>query len=306
MFFGKKREEEFQKKLGEISSKLQSTTSELQSQLDYENDNAKEIKSNMISLKEHNENVKRDLSLANAKILGIIDEVKDNATIADSNTKLIERFREITANNDSFDVADITKNAEKIQNSVKNNDRNTNLILEDVRSMEVIGGTLKDISNQTSALSLNAAIIGARIDSGNEGFVQTATEIKELAAESAKAINELNRKIEHIVSLIETITAGNLEMKELSTEGVSTCSQLEKTYRELNKEITPNEWETTPKSPSFKGSIENIEELKVNINDIWTMQDEGVEKLTDLIEKAEAQIELGTQAKEIADEIKVI
>lgn len=305
MFFGKKREVELENKLGEIKTKIQSTKSELNSQLDYENENAQAIKEGINSVKEKNENVKRDLSLANAKLVSLIDEMKEKAEVAEANAELVDKVKESVGDKEAFDTTTITKNAEKIQNEVRNNDRNVGTILEEMRSIEVISTTLKEVSNQTSALSLNAAIMGARIDSGNEGFVQTATEIKELAAEGAKAVNELNRKVERIISLIDTIMSGNTEMKDLASQGVLATGEFEKTVKDLAKIVEPDAWSKPEKALDLQTSIKDIENLKKDINDIWTAQDVCVSELEELEKKAEAQIEIGEQAKEIAEELNV-
>lgn len=305
MFFGKKREVELENKLGEIKTKIQSTKSELNSQLDYENENAQAIKEGINSVKEKNENVKRDLSLANAKLVSLIDEMKEKAEVAEANAELVDKVKATVEDNDAFDTTKITKNADKIQNEVRNNDRNVGTILEEMRSIEVISTTLKEVSNQTSALSLNAAIMGARIDSGNEGFVQTATEIKELAAEGAKAVNELNRKVERIISLIDTIMSGNTEMKDLASQGVLATGEFEKTVKDLAKIVEPDAWSKPEKALDLQTSIKDIENLKKDINDIWTAQDVCVSELEELEKKAEAQIEIGEQAKEIAEELNV-
>ena len=147
--------------------------------------------------------------------------------------------------------------------------------------------------------------MGARIDSGNEGFVQTATEIKELAAEGAKAVNELNRKVERIISLIDTIMSGNTEMKDLASQGVLATGEFEKTVKDLAKIVEPDAWSKPEKALDLQTSIKDIENLKKDINDIWTAQDVCVSELEELEKKAEAQIEIGEQAKEIAEELNV-
>ena len=76
------------------------------------------------------------------------------------------------------------------------------------QSIESILGLIRDIAGQTNLLALNATIEAARAGEAGRGFAVVAQEVKSLANQTAKATDEIDKKI----SAIQTATSRTVEM----------------------------------------------------------------------------------------------
>jgi methyl-accepting chemotaxis protein len=124
-----------------------------------------------------------------------------------------------------------------ISNDVTNSAQNGEVLAnKTAESMEKINKEVKDISEaiaiidqiafQTNILSLNAAVEAATAGEAGKGFAVVAGEVRNLAARSAEAANQIK-------SLVENATVK-------ATEGKNIASQMIKGYKTLNENIIEN------------------------------------------------------------------
>ncbi len=76
---------------------------------------------------------------------------------------------------------------------------------------------IESISNQTNLLALNATIEAARAGEAGKGFAVVAAEVKELAASSSKAADDISRRIQSLnqgMQTIQTSISGSLNAIE--------------------------------------------------------------------------------------------
>lgn len=167
---------------------------------------------------------------------------------------------------------------------------------------EVIG-IIKEISTQTKLLALNANIEAASAGTAGKGFVVVANEIKDLAAQTAKATDEVTLKIEGIQANTHTAVETIHDMSDIiskvniaSTEITELTEKQKKTAASIAERITD----------SANGAIETsklIEEMVGSSREIAKTSSEL--KLTSH-EITDAIKEVSTTSKETSNSSDIV
>jgi methyl-accepting chemotaxis protein len=142
------------------------------------------------------------------------EEVSTNVTIVASGTEeMLSSIREISRSAD--ESARVAKNAVSVANAA--NDTIGKLGDSSAEIGKVIK-VITSIAQQTNLLALNATIEAARAGEAGKGFAVVANEVKELAKETAKATEEIGRKIEAIQSDTKAAVRSISEVGEIITQ----------------------------------------------------------------------------------------
>ena len=130
---------------------------------------------------------------------------------------------------------------------------------------------IENISNQTNLLALNATIEAARAGEAGKGFAVVAAEVKELAAHSNKAAEDISDRIQSLDKGIRTIQAsitGSLEAIKAGQSSLQGTNELMEHVGEQVVEVSERMQEVsdilhqqTASSREIAGSISGVADL---------------------------------------------
>ncbi len=165
-----------------------------------------------------------------------------------------------TLNNETSEkISDVKTQTDAVITSVNNIQQYTEQLKDDsaslndsVLSIAQIMSLIKDISDQTNLLALNAAIEAARAGEHGRGFAVVADEVRQLAERTQKATQEVEININGLrqnsntiieisnifgtesASIIETLDTFMINVDDIGVNAQCTLNQTENITREIN------------------------------------------------------------------------
>jgi methyl-accepting chemotaxis protein len=205
-------------------------------------------------------------------IAQINTSTKEIALNTAESAKLAE---EITSDASKFGIAAVEKIADEMETIRATVQRTSEFIDHLSKRSEDIGKILNvidEITDQTTLLALNAAILAAQAGEHGKGFTVVADEIKDLAEKTALSTKEIGDLIEAVQSEVRTVSSA-------MSEGLKTVDEGSKLTRDA--------------SSSFKkimGRLKRSSELTMTIERAATEQAKGLGFVADSMESVKNKI----------------
>ncbi|HEX7854953.1 MAG TPA: methyl-accepting chemotaxis protein [Sphingobium sp.] len=144
------------------------------------------------------------------------------------------------------------------------------------KSIESILGLIRDIAGQTNLLALNATIEAARAGDAGRGFAVVAREVKSLANQTARAIDDIAQKIASIQSStrqsVETNERIRETVEEVQTMGLRIRSAMDAQAQTVTM-ITAAVDETALAADSMSSNISAIrQDTEIVASEIDTLE----------------------------------
>jgi methyl-accepting chemotaxis protein len=175
-------------------------------------------------------------------------------------------------NEQTFSGTQLIKNSVEKFDEITNNSSQIKLdVSELVSSLTDISRfvtIIKELADQTNLLSLNASIEAARAGVHGRGFAVVAKEIRDLAAQSAKASEDINNIVADI-SESSKRSVDSLNRNEIGiTEGVNVISKIVSSFETIEQSVRELSGQADILSATSEEISATIEEVNSSVLDI--------------------------------------
>ena len=223
-----------------------------------------------------------DLSTVSDKMSQSASQASDQSTMVSSAAEEVSSSVGTVANSVeqmNVSIKDISKNAHdalKVASSaVQMAERTTANVQKLGESSTEIGKVIKvinSIAEQTNLLALNATIEAARAGDAGKGFAVVANEVKELAKETAKATEDIAKKIEAIqsdttvaVNAIVQISSIINQINDYQNTIASAVEEQTATTSEIGRSISEAAKGTADIAKNITGIAQVVEETNAGV-----------------------------------------
>ena len=174
-----------------------------------------------------------NISAATNEATAMINEISENLSMTVGFSKEINDNASQTDDQISQSVQAMNKSSDSMDTTLKLM-KDLSIQSKDISSILSIIG---EIAQQTNLLSLNAAVEAARAGKHGKGFAVVAGEVKELAARTAKATQEIDNMLAAFQGSVKQIIKGVKVNSELNTMLDDILSSSTKNIDEIKQSI---------------------------------------------------------------------
>lgn len=253
----------------------------------------------LVSTSDRMSTTSKEVSEQTDSVAAAAEQAASNiASVSDTVAALADRGRNIATNTSAMaedvnsvaaaveemaqSVQGMAKNCSAAQVAARRNMENSDLaagqvkeLTQAARNIGEVVGLISEITDQTKLLALNATIEAARAGEAGRGFSIVASEVKELAGQTAKAtgaiserIREIQSKTKTVVRMIEEMAIQNQELNGINTSITASVEQQSATTAEIARTIAG----TAQNSQRVSGEIQEMtntlqEEISANIRE---------------------------------------
>ncbi|WP_347487814.1 methyl-accepting chemotaxis protein [Desulfoscipio sp. XC116] len=132
----------------------------------------------------------------------------------------------------SDSINELQNTSEQLAITAQDLEKNTSGINKDINEMDMVIALIKEVSDQTHLLGLNAAIESARAGNYGRGFNVVAGEIRKLAAKTNNSVKGVNERLSKIR---ETILNFTMEIHQISAVSQQQAASTEEITGSIKK-----------------------------------------------------------------------
>jgi len=190
-------------------------------------------------------------------------------TVATGSSQMESAIREISQN-----ASEASRVAGQAVDVAENTTRTVGKLGDSSQEIATVVKLINGIAEQTNLLALNATIEAARAGEAGKGFAVVASEVKELAQETARATEDISKRVEAIqadtagaVEAIGQISAVIGEINDFQSTIAAAVEEQTATSNEMNRNVAEAASGTRDITTAINGLASGTQETNARVAD---------------------------------------
>nr|WP_282446244.1 methyl-accepting chemotaxis protein [Paenibacillus silvae] len=147
--------------------------------------------------------------------------------------EIIQENQQINANLVDM-VQHVAAHAEELQATSEQILENTRVAVQNSSQINKVAGFIREISEQTNLLGLNAAIEAARVGEAGAGFGVVAAEVRKLSVDAKQATTDIDASLKDVQQVIQQMSVEVSQIAASSQEQASLVASFTDVIEKLN------------------------------------------------------------------------